>query len=348
MSEAPAEYAVSVVILNYNAKQWAHRCIESLTQQTIFDRIQIIIADNASADGSDKLFEELISGWKNAIFVQNGGNIGFAAGNNRGAHRASGRYLFFLNPDLWLEPDCVEQLYRTAEENKVAAAGPYVMDYDDDAYQSFGAVGFDVCSLGVPVKPGHTPRELFMTVGFVFIRRDVFERLGSFNEQFFLYGEESDLSWKIWISGERLIPGPKGRVHHRGAVSVNPKGGTQMVEIRTSDLKRSQSNLNNVLVLLYHAQHILLLLLFPLLLLLLVESLMGMVLARRWSFLRATYLGVLLQLWRLRSHIAERRRFVHSLRRRGDFWMLRFFTWRLAHWEDFKRVLKLGLPKINK
>jgi GT2 family glycosyltransferase len=348
MTQPAGGCLVSIIVLNFNGKRWVHRCLESLKSQTCFEKIEIIIADNQSTDGSDDLFHQSLAGWKNAQFIQNGANIGFAAGSNRVVDHTSGKYLFFLNPDIWLEADCVEQLYRTAETNKAAAVGPYVMNYDDDSFQSFGGIGFDVCSLGVPLKPDELPKRLFVSNGFVFIRRDVFDRLGRYNEQFFLYGEETDLSWRLWISGEQLVPGRSARIHHRGAASVNPEGGTKIVEFRTSDLKRYHANRNNVLILLYHAQHLLLVCLFPLLMLLFVESLVGMLLSRRWSTFQTTFLMVIRDCWKLRGQIAGRRKFIRSFRRHGDFWMLRFFTWRLSHWEDFKRVFKLGPPRIDK
>jgi N-acetylglucosaminyl-diphospho-decaprenol L-rhamnosyltransferase len=348
MTKSSAAYRVTVIVLNYNGKRWVDRCLESLKNQTIFEQVQVIIADNASIDGSDNYFEKRIADWANGLFIQNGANIGFAAGSNRAVRRAKGKYLFFLNPDVWLENNCIEELYQIAEENQSAAVGPFVMDYDDNTYQSFGGVGFDMCGLGVPVKPGGAPRRLFMSNGFVFIRRDTFDDLGGYNEQFFLYGEEADLSWRIWISGGEIVPGITGRIHHRGGASVNPEGGTRIVEFRTSDAKRFHANRNNMLVLLYHAQHFLLLLLFPMLCLFLLEAAVGTLFARRWSFFQTTFLNVIRESWRLRRHIADRRRFIKTLRRRSDFWMLRFFTLRLSHWEDFKRVFKLGLPRVDK
>jgi GT2 family glycosyltransferase len=338
---------VSIILLNYNGKAWMHRCVDSIRQQTIFNQIELLIADNASSDGSDKLSEELIAGWKNAAFIQNGANIGFAAGSNRAVDRAQGKYLFFLNPDVWLERDCVEQLYRVAEDHSVAAAGPFVMDYDDDTFQSFGGTHFDICGLAVPIKPTSNANYLLVSNGFMFVRRDAFEAVGRYNEAFFLYGEESDLSWRLWVAGHEIIAAKSARIHHRGAASVNPHGGTKIVELRTSDAKRFYANRNNILVLLYHAQHLLLLLLGPMLILFALEGLAGWLLLRRWSFFQYTFLGALRDCWAKRGSIVNQRAKVNQLRRRGDFDMLRFLTWRLAHWEDFKRMFKLGLPRVD-
>jgi len=85
----------------------------------------------------------------------------------------------------------------------------------------------------------------------------------------------------------------------------------------------------------------------PLIPLLFVESLAGSVLLRRWSFVRASFWEPLRDCWRLRGLIAQRRRRVATFRKRSDFWMLRFFRWRLNRWGEIVRVFKLGLPRVD-
>jgi GT2 family glycosyltransferase len=344
-----ADPLVSVIILNYNGKDWMHRCLESLRKQTVFDRIEVLVADNASTDGSDKLAAQLIADWPNGVFLQNGANIGFGAGSNRAVERAKGKYLFFLNPDVWLEMDCLETLYRATEEARVGATGLLVMDYDDDTVQARGGVGYDLCGMAVPPHRGKVPHILFSACGFYFIRADLFRHIGGYDDQFFLYGEESDLSWRVWIAGEKIIHVPEARMHHRGAASVNPKGGTKIVEVRTSDLKRYYANRNNLLILLKNCQHLLLLLAFPYSLWIMAESLAGALVVRRLSFFNNTCLKIFVNCWRLRGYISHERRRVKAYRKRSDFWMLRFLTpLRFSRWEDVARIVRLGLPKVDR
>src|SRR5438270_8911352 len=119
---------VSILIVCHNDGRWLPRCLESVRGQTIFNRTEIIIADNASGDQSDKLAKELIAGWSNAKFLSTGGDRGFCVGLNCAARAARGRYLYALNPDTWLEQDCVEQLYATAEQDQAGAAGPTILN----------------------------------------------------------------------------------------------------------------------------------------------------------------------------------------------------------------------------
>ena len=93
---------VSVVVVNYNCKKWLDRFFPSIQAQTIFDRIEVILVDNTSTDGSDKICQEKMAGWSNGVFLATGGNYGYGGGCNRGAAIARGKYLFFINPDVWL------------------------------------------------------------------------------------------------------------------------------------------------------------------------------------------------------------------------------------------------------
>src|SRR5438093_2602479 len=153
MSQPQGDPAISVVILNYNGANWLDRCLASIRQQTIFHRIEVIVADNASSDGSDRLAQKLLEGWPNGRFIDNGGNLGYCAGNNRGAEAARGKYLFFLNNDTWLEADCLEKLWSETERTQAGAAGPLVLDYADDNFQSIGGTGFDWMGFPNLAKP---------------------------------------------------------------------------------------------------------------------------------------------------------------------------------------------------
>ncbi len=347
MTTNESKVLVSVIIVNYNAQIWLRRCFESLAAQTIFPRIQVIVTDNLSSDGSDQTAQELMVGWKDSVFIQNGENLGFGRAVNRAAKHASGKYLFLLNADVWLERDCLEQLVAAAERGQAAVAGILVLNYDDDSFQSNGASGFDICGLCVRPQQGTNPEELFAANGFNFIRKDVFYEIGEEDGSFFLYNEEVDLSWRVWIAGHRIVYAPAARIHHRGAASINPKGGTRMVELRTSDTKRFYSNRNHLLCWLKNSQHILLLFLVPAILFLTLEGLAGAIWSRRWAFFRRTCWDAFADCWRLRTHILSSRLRVSAFRQHSDFWMLRFFSFRLSRWDEIRNILKLGLPKVD-
>ena len=347
MTESGTSLLVSVVIVNYNCKSWVPRCLESLRAQTIYDRIEVIFADNISHDGSDMQAQELMKDWPRGVFVQTGANLGFGGGANRGAAVAKGKFLFFLNPDVWLERDCLEQLVKAIGENGCGAVGPTVLFYNDDTFQSQGVTGFDIFGLQVGPSAPNIKGQLFCPAAFYFIRRDLFNKVGGWDGRYFMYDEEMDLSWRVWISGATIGVAPAAKMHHRGAAVDNPKGGDRMVELRSSDTKRFCTHRNHLLTLLKSTQHLLLFMVLTSIALALLEGLAGATWLRRWSFFSNTTGKALASCWQMRGHwIAERRR-INSFRKRGDFWMIRFLSWRMNRWAEIRQIPKLGMPKIE-
>lgn len=339
---------VSVVILNYNGSKWLERCLESLKAQTIFPQLEILLADNLSTDGSDVLAARLMEGWTNGRFIQNGANLGFCEGNNRPAAQARGEFVFFLNNDTWLEPDCMEALVREVRAHGAQGGGPLVLNYADDSFQSLGADGFDVFGLPSPRRPWLGVQPVLMPEGCAFlIERRVFNEIGGFNADFFMYADEYDLGFRTWLAGYRLVAVPSARLHHRGAANVNPKGEEAVQEFRTSDRVRFFSNRNCLLLWLQNAQHLFFAVASLQVAMLFLESVLALVLIRDLQFVRKAYYGAFADCWRLRRHIMATRRRVAAYRRRGDGWMLRFLGWRLSRWQQFQMVRAMGIPKVN-
>src|SRR5437660_9304346 len=154
--------------------------------------------------------------------IQNSENLGFAEGNNRGAAVAKGQYLFLLNNDTWLEPNCLASLIDGIKQAKAVAGCPLVLNYHDNSFQSLGAEGFDI--FGLPTCRNGTvkSKSVFMPEGCAFlIERDVYHKLGGLDSEFFMFSEEYDLSWRLWLAGYTAAVVPAAIVHHRGAAQVN-------------------------------------------------------------------------------------------------------------------------------
>jgi hypothetical protein len=339
---------VSIVVLNYNGVEWLPKCFTSLKAQSIVADMEVIMVDNCSTDASVPTARSLLADFPMACIIRNPSNLGFCEGNNVGARAAQGKYLLFLNNDTWLEPDCMKLLLDGTEQAGAVASTPYVLNYPDNSFQDFGFFGFDVFGLPSSSGPVTATREIFIPGGCSYlIRTDVFMQVGQFDAEFFIYSDDSDLSWRVWIAGYKVAGIYPAKVHHRGAAGVNPQGGIQVVEFRTNDRKRFLTNRNSLLTLLVNGQHLILLAVIPQTCLLLLETLVGSVLLKRWSFVRASFWNALLDCWRLRGHIAARRRQVAGFRKRSDFWMLRFFRLRLNRWWEIKRLFRFGLPRVD-
>lgn len=336
-------FLVSVVTVNYNCKKWLDRFFSSLRAQTIFSRTEIIIVDNMSQDGSAEICEKEMAAWPNGVFLPTGGNYGFGGGNNRGAKIARGKYLFFVNPDVWLEPNGLEELVRRAENSKSNVTCPLILDYDSNNVQVMGASGFDLFGGMLPVKPGENLDRLFAVATFFFIERELFRKLGEFDEELFLYNEEMDLSWRAGMAGELITLASSARLHHHGDSS-----GNRAVENRTNETKRYYANRNQLLVIFKNARSLLLLMALSQTALITVEAFVGAFLTRRVSFIYWSLLKPLADCWRLRRHILSQRKEIHRIRQHGDWWMLRhFFRFGFGRWVDVKRLLKSGVT-INR
>jgi len=348
-AESPSSksISISVVVLNYNGAKWIEKCISSVLTQTLAD-IELIVADNLSTDGSDKTADRILAGKPNALFIQHGQNLGYCEGNNRAAWKARGKYIFLLNNDAWLEPDCLEVLYREMESEQAGASTPLVMNWDDNEFQWVFVDGFDCFGLPAFRIPPATTEKMFMPPGCSYlVRRDLYEMFGGLDPEIFMYGDELDLSWKVWISGHNALVVPGARCHHRGAANVNPTGGEKVVQFRTSETKRYFSNRNCLLVLAKNC-HSFLLLLIPLQLAFLgVEMLVALALIRRWSFVKRSYIDAVRDFFKLMPHIRRERAKVRTFRKRGDFYMLRFLRLRLNRWDEFRNMLRKGVPQVD-
>jgi len=340
---------ISIVLLNYNGRQWLDRCFQSLERQTIFREIELILTDNNSADDSVALTQAWLarSGARGQV-VQNGANLWYCGANNNGAAVATGQFVLFLNNDTWLEPDCLEKLFQETTQAGADGAAPLVLNYDDDTYQGGGDSGLDWFGIAVGGPPFKHVTPTFASPGCsLLVRTELFKKIGGFPPELLIYADETDLSWRVWIAGGKLVSVPTSRVHHRGAAVANPAGGTKAVESRTTETKRFLANRNGLLLLLKNCRSFLLLLLVPHLLLLSAEAVASLILVRRWSYVRKAYLSAVVEAFRMWPHVRMWRRRIAGFRQRGDFWMLRFFRLRPSRWDEVKRLFTVGVPKVD-
>jgi GT2 family glycosyltransferase len=332
------EPIVTLVVVSYNCKQWFKRFFESIKEQTIFDRCEVLLVDNSSKDGSAEICEQEMKSWTNGRFLPTGGNYGFGGGCNFGAREARGKYLFFLNPDIWMEPNCLESLVNHAQSSQAKVFSAVEMGYNDEKFMpgshGQGAPGFDIFGCTTAPSPKENLDQLFAIGSFFFIDRELFQKIGGFDREFFVYGEEMDLSWRARIAGAGIELVRAARVHHAAAGCTDTSG-------RTSEFRRFYANRNQIITITKNSRGPLLILAFNHVLLITMEALVGALLARKFSFIRMSLFKPLADCWRLRHYILEQRRMIRGYRQRGDWWITRrFFRFGFGHWGDIKRFLK--------
>ncbi len=193
---------VVILVLNWNRKEITCACLDSL-KELAYDNYEVLAIDNGSEDGSDEEIRKRHS-WVNIL--QNGENLGYAEGNNRGVRWALDRgadYVFIINNDTKVNRDCVRQLVETAERNQsYGILGPVAFDYEEKMVLPSGFVinwdTTDWCPFrpvdGAVVLANNNlvyPVDIIQGDGF-FARRSVFEKTGLFDRRFFFMHEESD------------------------------------------------------------------------------------------------------------------------------------------------------------
>ncbi len=213
---------VSVVIINYNGGAFLQEAVNSLARQT-FQNFELIVFDNASTDGSAEVLD--LSQLKQARLIQHASNIGFAAGNNRAAEHASGRWLVLLNPDTVASPDWLEKLLTAAKafpacktftSAQLDLNTPGMLDGAGDAYLLFGFPwrgGF-----GRPVSELPAMGWCFSACGAAAMYDiALFREMGGFDERFFCYCEDVDLGFRLQLAGHDCLFVADATVQHAGS-----------------------------------------------------------------------------------------------------------------------------------
>jgi hypothetical protein len=213
---------VSVIVLNHNGRPWLQGCLDALAAQREAPPFEIIVVDNASADGSAAFVR---ANFPNVRVHEAGGNLGFAGGNNAGARSARGRVLVFLNNDTLVEPDWLAHLvgaldarpdYGLASSRIVFLDDPGRVDSAGDGYLLAG--GAYKHGYGQRVEGFTESREVFGACGAgLAIRRALFEALGGFDESFFIFYEDVDLSYRAQLIGARCWYAADAIVRHAGS-----------------------------------------------------------------------------------------------------------------------------------
>lgn len=222
---------VSIIIVNYNSRDITEDCINSIFDKTSGVSFEVIVVDNASTDGSI----DLLSKDKRIKFIANKDNSGFGKANNIALQYAKGDYIFLLNPDTILLNNAVYYFYEEMkrQDEDVACIGSVLKAHDglSDTH-SYGKFPTNYKLLQNlfnlytrrKVKhenPGYFPLEVdYITGADLFIRRKVIDKLGFFDEDFFMYFEETDLQYRYKKVGYRFLIINKPKIVHLEGITT--------------------------------------------------------------------------------------------------------------------------------
>ena len=243
---------LSIIIVNWNSADFVRQCLKSIAANPPTVSHEIIVVDSGSFDGCGKMLAEE---FPQARFIQSESNIGFARGNNLGAKSSNSRVLLFLNPDTEVKTNAIDLLFQALERQATAGiTGARLLNSDGSlqtsCIQSFPTVLNQVLDSdflyrllprsslwGIAALRDAAPQSVVEVISgaCIMIRREVFERIGGFDERYFMYSEDLDLCWRVrqlgfncvYVSGARIV-------HHGGGSSASAPKTFSVVMTRES------------------------------------------------------------------------------------------------------------------
>jgi GT2 family glycosyltransferase len=236
---------LSIIILNYNAKDYLVKCLESVLEGVGIARRQgykteVVVVDNASIDGSIEKVQS--SKFKVKKFIRNKKNLGFAAGNNKAIPYASGRYILFLNPDTVVASDTFGKMLEFMDKNLRAGVATCRLvlpngTLDEACHRGFPTPWRAFCHFSGLEKVfsknrffngyllGHLPTDKTCEIdscsgAFFLIRRELGSRLQWWDKDYFWYGEDLDFCYRVKEAGYKVyFVADTEIIHHKGVTS---------------------------------------------------------------------------------------------------------------------------------
>ncbi len=238
---------LSVIIVSVNTGKWLQPCLESLRKQENFESLEVVVVDNGSTDGSADTLRRKFPGVK---FVGLDKTVGFGKANNIGAAQCRAPILLFLNPDTTVREGSLSPILARFEDHpRCGVAGGIVLDGGGELERSAGSLpSLFSMALGrllkylPPARPilgrfsnqhwtGYDrPRQVnWVTGAYLWIRKEIYDRVGGFDEGYFMYCEDVDLCYRVSQIGYQCRFFPEGPIVHYGGKSPVPRPRKKML-----------------------------------------------------------------------------------------------------------------------
>jgi GT2 family glycosyltransferase len=215
----------SIIIINYKTKELTTACINSILKNFIDGEYEVMVVDNGSQDGSVGFLEKEFR--NKIIIISNEQNLGFGSANNIGSKKAKGEFLFFLNSDTLITSDFLGVVFDAFQKNKSlgAVAPKLIMENGEEQTYAYGKFP-SLFSLFVKrhrdEKNANKNDVDWLSGAALIIKKKLFEKVGGFDENFFMYFEDMDLCRRVKDLGFKNMTIPAiSLVHLAGRSSEN-------------------------------------------------------------------------------------------------------------------------------
>lgn len=216
---------ISIILVSFNGKEFLSDCINSIKSLNYkSELIEILLIDNASKDGTVKFLRESCPEVK---IVSNDTNLGFSKACNIGAEVATGEYLAFLNTDMRVDQEWLNELLRPFNmHHDIGVVGSTIYRWDGSSIEFCGRYEDVFCIAYQPMLHAMVEANnsevysIFASGGACLIKRDLFLANGGFDPRYFMYHEDVDLCWRLWIKGYKTYITDKSIVYHKGGASA--------------------------------------------------------------------------------------------------------------------------------
>ena len=232
---------LSIVLVCWNNKAYLDPCLKSLYDGNLKYSFDVFVVDNGSTDGSQQMLQEK---YPEVRIIQNSGNVGLGKASNQGIEASNGRYILLLNNDTIVNGPSFDAMVKFLEENpRTGGVGGKLLNPDGTiqaCYNYFPSLWEDFMvnsRLGELIRPGYpavmsgdeTKPVDWLGSACLMVRRSALDEIGLLDESYFIYGDETDLQYRLKKAGWEIYYLPDATTIHYGGKSMNRWSRRKMV-----------------------------------------------------------------------------------------------------------------------
>jgi len=330
---------VSIIVTNYNGKKYLKNCFDSLLKQD-YKNLELILADDCSTDGSVDFIKKFYPQIKIAV---NKINSGLSINSNNGAKLAKGEYLLFLNNDTICFEDFISKMVKVFLENENAGVVcPIQLPYDPnkDKEMTIDQKDFAGSDIFGYICMARRSGSIFYPDASIFIRSDLFYKIGCFDENFFLYGEDMDLCHRVHLLGYKISLAKDAFFRHDSFCSQKVNGRVQTSIKRRMYVERQAINK----IIKYYKLSTLLWILPVFMFFYVFEALYFLIIKGNINMFNTVYAGAIFwNIKNIKSTLVKRAK-IQKIRKISDREMMELMY---KKYSKLEAINILGIPNIN-